>query len=91
MVEEELVRASDDDSSDDEEDLEEDEGKNLDDLELPFADDLELAWENLDVARLILSTKTSVDHTLQLADVHIALGDVSLESGNGTSLTRRKL
>jgi HAT1-interacting factor 1 len=58
----------------------EDEGQDLNDLEEP-ADDLELAWENLDVARLILSKQSEKEYILQLADVHLSLGDVSLESG----------
>ncbi|KAJ3271434.1 hypothetical protein HDV01_006640 [Terramyces sp. JEL0728] len=66
----------------DEEDLEDDEGKVLDEIELPPADDLELAWENLDVARLIFSTQTDEKSIHQLAEVHLSLGDVSLESEN---------
>lgn len=67
--------------SDEEEDLE-DEGKQLNDIDIPQADDLELAWENLDVARLIFSNQKGDDKKLRLADVHLALGDVSLESEN---------
>ncbi|KAJ3305309.1 hypothetical protein HDV03_001602 [Kappamyces sp. JEL0829] len=66
----------------DEDDLEDDEGRQLDDIEIPLADDLELAWENLDVARLIYSKQESTEHLLELADVHLSLGDVSLESEN---------
>ncbi|KAI8902285.1 hypothetical protein BC833DRAFT_616932 [Globomyces pollinis-pini] len=66
----------------DEEDLEDEDAKNLDDIELPPADDLELAWENLDVARIILSSQTDDKHFLELADIHLALGDVSVESEN---------
>lgn len=59
----------------------EDEAQNLEDIEIPIGDDLELAWENLDVARLILSKQEGTEFASQLADVHISLGDVSLESG----------
>jgi hypothetical protein len=62
---------------------EDDQGQNLDEIEIAEdADDLELAWENLDVARLILSKQSDNASQLALGDVHIALGDVSLESGN---------
>ena len=62
---------------------EDDQGQNLDEIEIAEdADDLELAWENLDVARLILSKQSDHASQLALGDVHIALGDVSLESGN---------
>ncbi len=53
----------------------------LDDIEIPLADDLELAWENLDLARLIFSQQEGNEYVLQLAEVHLSLGDVSLESG----------
>lgn len=66
---------------DDEDDLENDEGKVLDDIEIPLADDLELAWENLDLARLIYTQQEGNEYAMQLAEVHLALGDVSLESG----------
>ena len=60
---------------------EEEEETALEDICIPPADDLELAWENLDVARLILSKKEDSDSLIQLADVHICLGDISLENG----------
>jgi tetratricopeptide (TPR) repeat protein len=59
-----------------------DQGQDLQELEEPPADDLELAWENLDVARLILSKESDTKSILQLADVYLSLGDVSLESEN---------
>jgi hypothetical protein len=40
-----------------------------------------LAWENLDCARVILEKQDKSEFGLQLADVHVTLGDVSLESG----------
>jgi hypothetical protein len=59
----------------------EDEGEALGELDAPV-DDFELAWENLDVARIILEQSNDDESKKQLADVHLALGDVSLESGN---------
>lgn len=49
--------------------------------ELDSYDDLQLAWEVLDMARIIYSKQPS-DKTndLHLADVHIVLGDVGVES-----------
>ena len=52
----------------------------LEDIAVP-ADDLELAWENLDVARIILSKNHDSTSQVRLADVHICLGDISLENG----------
>ena len=52
----------------------------LEDIAVP-ADDLELAWENLDVARIILSKNQDSTTQVRLADVHICLGDISLENG----------
>lgn len=65
------------------EDNVEDEGQTLQDIELAEeTDDLELAWENLDMARLILAEQQDTASKLMLADVHLVLGDVSLESEN---------
>lgn len=66
----------------DEEDDLDDEGQVLDDIIVEQADDLELAWENLDLARLIYTQQEGKDYVMQLAEVHLALGDVSLESEN---------
>ena len=46
-------------------------------------EDLGLAWEILDLARMIFEKAPSEDNKEQLADVHILLGDISLESGGG--------
>ena len=60
-----------------------DQGQALQDIDVTEeADDLELAWENLDVARIILAKQDDRESQLRLADVHLALGDVSLESEN---------
>ncbi|KAJ3035083.1 hypothetical protein HK097_004296 [Rhizophlyctis rosea] len=43
-------------------------------------EDLGLAWEILDLARMIFEKAPSKENKQQLADVHILLGDISLES-----------
>jgi hypothetical protein len=63
-------------------DDEDDEGTPLADVDLgEETDDLELAWESLDLARIIFSKMDSEADKLKLADVYLALGDTSLESG----------
>jgi len=42
--------------------------------------DLEIAWDALEMSRIIYSS--SGEHTVELADVHLALGDLSMESDN---------
>lgn len=59
----------------DEEEEEEGEGGNAD-------EDFETAWDILDVARVIFEKGEDKDTKLKLADVHLCLGDVSLETGN---------
>ena len=67
---------------------EDDEGTPLADVDLgDDTDDLELAWESLDLARIIFSKMESEADKLKLADVYLALGDTSLESGSFKSLT----
>lgn len=60
----------------DEEDEEEEEG-----AEGSADDDFETAWDILDVARIIFEKSEDKDTKLKLADVHLCLGDVSLETG----------
>ncbi|KAI8910351.1 SHNi-TPR-domain-containing protein [Gorgonomyces haynaldii] len=68
---------------DQEEETEDQETTALEEIEVTEeTDDLELAWENLDVARLIFEKSDTLESKLALADVHLALGDVSLESEN---------
>jgi HAT1-interacting factor 1 len=62
-----------DDGDDDEE---EEEG-----AEVPADDDFETAWDILDVARVIFEKSQDKDTKLKLADVHLCLGDISLETG----------
>lgn len=45
-------------------------------------DDFETAWDILDVARLIFEKGEDKETQLKLADVHLCLADVSLETGN---------
>lgn len=45
------------------------------------SNDLEIAWENLDAARLILETSDDEFSKNLLADVHICLGLIEFESG----------
>lgn len=61
--------------SDEEEEEEEGEAGNAD-------EDFETAWDILDVARVIFEKGEDKDTKLKLADVHLCLGDVSLETGN---------
>lgn len=53
---------------------EEEEGGNTD-------EDFETAWDILDVARVIFEKGDDKNTKLKLADVHLCLGDVSLETG----------
>jgi len=79
---ENFVFQGDGEEEEEEEDTNEDETQNLQDIEIPMSDDLELAWENLENARIIYEKENRPEHNLALADVHISLGDVSLESEN---------
>jgi hypothetical protein len=45
-------------------------------------DKLELAWEVLDVARVIYSRREDDEGKEKLIQVHMILGDISLENGN---------
>lgn len=62
-----------DDDDEDEEDDEADAGNTAD-------EDFETAWDILDVARLIFEKGEDDKSKLNLADVHLCLGDVSLET-----------
>ena len=62
------------DEEEDDEEEEEEEGGNAD-------EDFETAWDILDVARVIFEKGTDKETKLNLADVHLCLGDVSLETG----------
>ncbi|KAI7907562.1 uncharacterized protein BX663DRAFT_533892 [Cokeromyces recurvatus] len=58
---------------DDDDDDEEGAGENAE-------DDFETAWDILDVARIIFEKSEDKETKLKLADVHLYLGDVSLET-----------
>lgn len=44
-------------------------------------EDFETAWDILDIARVIFEKGEDKKTQLKLADVHLCLGDVSLETG----------
>jgi len=58
-------------------------------------DDFNAAWEVLDLARAIYDKQLADDGDdevkLKLADTYIALGDVSLETGNALFLSHEKI
>ncbi|XP_026179606.1 nuclear autoantigenic sperm protein isoform X1 [Mastacembelus armatus] len=73
----------DDDDDDDEEDEDdEDEEKNGQDKEEDEVGNLQLAWEMLEVAKVIYTRKESKDGQLMAAQAYLKLGEVSAESGN---------
>ena len=63
----------------------------LDEIDTEETDDIELAWEMLDLARVILSKSKERADVVKLADVRLALGDVSVESGNASLHTARAI
>ncbi|KAF8932873.1 hypothetical protein BGZ58_006749 [Dissophora ornata] len=72
-----------DDDDDEEEDDEEDGGASGEAGEGEEGqDDFAVAWDVLDLARVLYHRRGTEEALLKLGDVHIALGDVSLESEN---------
>ncbi|KAF7202732.1 nuclear autoantigenic sperm protein isoform X4 [Nothobranchius furzeri] len=71
----------DDDDDDDDED-EEDGEKAAQDDEEDEVGNLQLAWEMLEVAKVIFKRKESKDEQLMAAQAYLKLGEVSAESGN---------
>uniref|UniRef100_UPI0037E770B7 nuclear autoantigenic sperm protein isoform X2 n=1 Tax=Semicossyphus pulcher TaxID=241346 RepID=UPI0037E770B7 len=69
---------NDDDDDDDEEDGE----ANGQDKEEDEVGNLQLAWEMLEVAKVIYKRKESKDDQLMAAQTYLKLGEVSAESGN---------
>ncbi|KAI1316845.1 hypothetical protein EDD11_009423 [Mortierella claussenii] len=65
----------------DEDDEEEEDGGAEDGAE-EEQDDFAVAWDVLDLARVLYHRQGTEEALLKLGDVHIALGDVSLESEN---------
>ncbi|XP_070764932.1 histone-binding protein N1/N2-like [Enoplosus armatus] len=72
----------DDDDDDDEDDDDEDGEKNGQDKEEDEVGNLQLAWEMLEVAKVIYKRKESKDDQLMAAQSYLKLGEVSAESGN---------
>ncbi|XP_071342549.1 nuclear autoantigenic sperm protein isoform X1 [Trachinotus anak] len=72
----------DDDDDDDDDDDEEDGEKNGEDKEEDEVGNLQLAWEMLEVAKVIFKRKESKDEQLMAAQAFLKLGEVSAESGN---------
>lgn len=71
-----------DDDDDDDDDDDEDGEKNGDDKEEEEVGNLQLAWEMLEVAKVIYKRKESKDDQLMAAQAYLKLGEVSAESGN---------
>jgi tetratricopeptide (TPR) repeat protein len=66
-------QAPNEEDDEEEEDEEEEEGG--------AEDDFETAWDTLDISRIIFEKSDDKETRLKLADVHLCLGDVSLETG----------
>ncbi|XP_023250398.1 nuclear autoantigenic sperm protein isoform X2 [Seriola lalandi dorsalis] len=71
-----------DDDDDDDDDEEEDGEKNGQDKDEEEVGNLQLAWEMLEVAKVIFKRKESKDEQLMAAQAYLKLGEVSTESGN---------
>ncbi|XP_078480468.1 LOW QUALITY PROTEIN: histone-binding protein N1/N2-like [Lampetra planeri] len=69
-------------NEDDEDDEEGDEGQNGAAKEEDEVGNLQLAWEMLEVAKVIYKRKESKDDQLMAAQAYLKLGEVSAESGN---------
>ncbi|KAG7514197.1 nuclear autoantigenic sperm protein isoform X1 [Solea senegalensis] len=73
----------DDDDDDDDDDEEEEDGeKNGQNKEEDEVGNLQLAWEMLEVAKVIYKRKEGKDEQLMAAQTYLKLGEVSAESGN---------
>ncbi|XP_032429021.1 nuclear autoantigenic sperm protein-like isoform X4 [Xiphophorus hellerii] len=72
-----------DETSEDDDDDDEDEDKeNTQDNEEEDVGNLQLAWEMLEVAKVIFKRKESKDDQLMAAQAYLKLGEVSAETGN---------
>uniref|UniRef100_A0A3P9QC50 Nuclear autoantigenic sperm protein (histone-binding) n=1 Tax=Poecilia reticulata TaxID=8081 RepID=A0A3P9QC50_POERE len=76
---EQTDETSEDDDDDDDED---DEENNAQDNEEEDVGNLQLAWEMLEVAKVIFKRKESKDDQLMAAQAYLKLGEVSAETGN---------
>nr|XP_046248221.1 nuclear autoantigenic sperm protein isoform X5 [Scatophagus argus] len=72
---------ADDEDEDDDDDDDEDGERNGEDKEEEVGN-LQLAWEMLEVAKVIYKRKESKDDQLMAAQTYLKLGEVSAESGN---------
>ncbi|XP_039887454.1 histone-binding protein N1/N2-like isoform X11 [Simochromis diagramma] len=70
------------DNLDDDDDDDEDGEKNGQDKEEEEVGNLQLAWEMLEVAKVIYKRKESTEDQLMAAQAYLKLGEVSAESGN---------
>ncbi|XP_043986555.1 histone-binding protein N1/N2-like isoform X5 [Gambusia affinis] len=70
------------DNLDDDDDEDEDEENNTQDNEEEDVGNLQLAWEMLEVAKVIFKRKESKDDQLMAAQAYLKLGEVSAETGN---------
>ncbi|KAF8949422.1 hypothetical protein BGZ47_003834 [Haplosporangium gracile] len=77
-----VFEGDDDDDEDEEEGEEDQEGGEGGAGGEEEADDFAVAWDVLDLARVLFHRMGTEEALLKLGDVHIALGDVSLESEN---------
>ncbi|XP_043986554.1 histone-binding protein N1/N2-like isoform X4 [Gambusia affinis] len=71
-----------DNLDDDDDDEDEDEENNTQDNEEEDVGNLQLAWEMLEVAKVIFKRKESKDDQLMAAQAYLKLGEVSAETGN---------
>ncbi|XP_069560830.1 histone-binding protein N1/N2-like isoform X2 [Brachyistius frenatus] len=78
----ESANNDDDDDDDDDDDEDEDGGKNGQEKEEEEVGNLQLAWEMLEVAKVIYKRQESKDDQLMAAQAYLKLGEVSAESGN---------
>ncbi|XP_028260536.1 nuclear autoantigenic sperm protein isoform X2 [Parambassis ranga] len=79
---EETEEPEDDDDDDDDDDDEDDGEKNGQDKDEDEVGNLQLAWEMLEVAKVIYKRKENKDDQLMAAQAYLKLGEVSAESGN---------
>ncbi|XP_039887449.1 nuclear autoantigenic sperm protein-like isoform X7 [Simochromis diagramma] len=77
------VRGCDEDKEETEDDDDDEDGeKNGQDKEEEEVGNLQLAWEMLEVAKVIYKRKESTEDQLMAAQAYLKLGEVSAESGN---------
>ncbi|XP_063748323.1 histone-binding protein N1/N2-like isoform X2 [Eleginops maclovinus] len=80
--ESELADEQDDEESEDDDDEDDDEDGEQNGQEEEEVGNLQLAWEMLEVAKVIYKKKEGKDDQLMAAQTYLKLGEVSAESGN---------